>query len=219
MPSNINEDEDVKSDDDAINDNEDNAFPVLSGKSCGNINCIQAESNQVSTNHMLTPPFKQRLGVRKMYDVATIISILSMILSIGNTIYIWFWQSRVHLSLTVGVRRVFNAAAVETEDRILRWQIVNKSAFAVYLEEIGFCDYHKADFVPVPYQLVHKLRSDGAKIEYPYRLDSREGVILVVSHSSQTEEMRKHSRMYVKTCCGYLTSALIPSSTFIGIVT
>ena len=149
-----------------------------------------------------------------MNGISMILSILSMTLSIGNTLFIWCWQSRVHLKLTVKVRRVYNAAGAETEDRILRWQIVNRSAFAVYIDELGFCDYHKRVHSRVPSKMIHKWNTPDVAVEFPYKLESREGVEVVVSHSSQTEEMRKHVRMYVKTCCGSEASALIPPSTY-----
>lgn len=149
-----------------------------------------------------------------MYDVATIISILSMLLSIGNTIYIWCWQSLVHMRLAVRVRRVFTAAGTETDDRIIFWYIVNRSAFAVYIQELGFCDYYRNVRIPISSRLIRKSTSSEEAVEFPYKLASREGVNLVVSHNSQTEEMKKHARMYVKTCCGNLTSVLIPQSTF-----
>ena len=142
-----------------------------------------------------------------------ILSILSMTLSIGNTLYVYIWQSRVHLSLNVEVRRVYNAAGVETEGRILYWSIVNMSAFAVYVMEIGFCGSSQETLHKVPNAFVH-ISGCGKRAEIPYKLLSREGVRFQVEQASQTEELKNNARMYVKTSCGYFVAAEILMSTF-----
>lgn len=138
------------------------------------------------------------------------LTILSLTFSVGNTLYLWFWQNRVHLKLQIKIRRVYSAAGTETGDRILIWNIANASTFAVYIEEIGFCDISYASMVPVPLEFIKSKHKQEKPIGFPYKLESREGISVVVAHSSQTEEMRKHVKMYVKTCCGYSTSAFIP---------
>ena len=142
------------------------------------------------------------------------LTVLSLVFSVGNTLYLWFWGSRVHLRVTVKVRDVYNAAGYKTEDRLLIWNISNASAFAVYLDELGFCDKDYLTLTPIPVEFIRKPKS-SEPIEFPYKLESREGIRLQVSHSSQTEELRKHTRMYVKTCCGYRTSVKIPLSSLL----
>ena len=152
-----------------------------------------------------------------MAEVTAFLSIISITLSIGNTLYIYFWESRVHMRLTIGIRRVYDAAGLETSQRILRWSVVNRSAFTVYIEEIGFCDHWHAMYQAVPARLIRKMHSPDEAVLFPCKLNSREGVTFIVSHSSQTEEMKKYTRMYMKTSCGYVTTAKIPSTALFGI--
>ena len=146
--------------------------------------------------------------------LATVLSVLSLALGIGNTLYIYFWETRVHLYMTVGVRRVFNAAGVETDDRIMRWTLTNKSAFPVYISEIGFCDYTLTTFQEVPHAFIRTPDHPEAAVEFPYKLNSREGITFKVTHSSQREVMKEYSDMYVRTCCGYKASAKVPYAGF-----
>ena len=148
-------------------------------------------------------------------NINTAISVLGLILGIGNVLYLYYWQNRVHLKFRADVRVNYTVpTSIDTGHRLMNWHVVNASNFAVYIEAIGFTDSFKSLFHRVPAVFVRDTQDEAAKIKFPYKLNSREGITFQVKDDTQAEEMKKNSYMCVATCCGRVVYQKIPRIIF-----